>query len=191
VSVSFGGIAAPLLYVSPTQINCVVPYEAANLASPWVQVTYGGAPSNQFRLSSMAAAVPGIFAQDGSGKGAGAIIDSAGALNGPDNPAAQGSIITFYMTGEGQTNPAGTTGLVTQLNTSPGGPITPQPLLPVGVTIGGQPATVTFYGEAPGMVSGVLQVNVQVPTGLPSGSLPIIVSVGSSVSQSGLTILVK
>jgi hypothetical protein len=38
--------------------------------------------------------------------------------------------------------------------------------------------TLAFYGEAPGMVTGVLQANVQVPGGLPGGNLPLLVSFG-------------
>jgi uncharacterized protein (TIGR03437 family) len=59
----------------------------------------------------------------------------------------------------------------------------PQPVLPVTVTIDGQPATVAFYGEAPAIVSGVMQVNVTIPNGLRPGDLPVIVKVGEFPSQ--------
>jgi hypothetical protein len=46
--------------------------------------------------------------------------------------------------------PKGVTGGVTTVDTSSGGPLTPQPITGAAtVTIGGQPATVTFHGEAP------------------------------------------
>jgi uncharacterized protein (TIGR03437 family) len=64
-------------------------------------------------------------------------------------------------------------------------------LLPVAVTIGGKAAPVLFYGEAPYMVAGVMQVNVQVPDGLPSGNLPLVVSVGGVDSQGGDMVAVK
>ena len=57
--------------------------------------------------------------------------------------------------------------------------------------IGGQPAVVAFYGEAPGMVSGVMQLNVQIPANAASGKLPIAVTVGGNSSQSGVTMSVR
>jgi len=94
------------------------------------------------------------------------------------------------MTGEGQTNPAGVTGKVTTVSATP--PLTPAPLLPVSVLIGGQPAAaIPFFGEAPGLVSGVLQLNVTIPNNVGTGDLPIVVSVGSNQSQSGVTVSVK
>jgi uncharacterized protein (TIGR03437 family) len=61
----------------------------------------------------------------------------------------------------------------------------------VAVIIGGQPASVAFYGEAPGFISGVMQLNVQIPANVPAGDLPILVSVGDSNSQKGLTVSVN
>jgi uncharacterized protein (TIGR03437 family) len=70
-------------------------------------------------------------------------------------------------------------------------PLTPQPLLPVSVTIGGQNAAVLFYGEAPDLVSGAMQLNVQIPANAASGNLPITVYVGAASSQGGVTISVQ
>ncbi len=97
--------------------------------------------------------------------------------------------VAVAVTGEGQTVPAGVTGKVTTVSPTP--PLTPQPLLPVAVLINGQPATVAFYGEAPTIVSGVMQLNVQIPPNAPSGDLPVQVSVGGNVSQNGVTISVQ
>jgi len=93
------------------------------------------------------------------------------------------------MTGEGQTTPAGVTGKVTTVASAP--PLTPSPLLAIGVTIGGQPANYVFAGEAPGIVSGVLQLNVVIPATVSAGDLPLIVSIGGVPSQTGVTISVK
>jgi uncharacterized protein (TIGR03437 family) len=102
-----------------------------------------------------------------------------------------GSTIVLYVTGEGQTLPAGVTGAVTQINNSPGASLTPIPPLPLRVTIGGVQAPVTFFGEAPGVVSGVMQINAQIPAGLPSGDLPLLVSLGGVSSRTGVTVSVK
>jgi uncharacterized protein (TIGR03437 family) len=193
--VTFAGYSAPLTYVSATQINCVVPYEVAGLLSPSVQVTYAGQTSNVYSLSA-AATVPGIFSQNGSGSGPGAVLNASGTVNGPNSPAAKGSIIVIYMTGEGQTSGVngarGVTGSVTQVTTLPNGnPFTPQPLFIPAVTIGGQPATIQFYGEAPGDVAGVMQLNVVVPTAAASGTDALMVSIGGASSQSGITVSVQ
>jgi uncharacterized protein (TIGR03437 family) len=190
VTVSFGGHAAPLTYVSATQINAVVPYEIAGASTISVAVTYNGQTSNQPSLQ-LTATAPAIFTQSGNGSGPGAILNQDFSLNTQTNPAAQGSTIQIYMTGEGLTAPAQATGTVTPVNTSGTGPITPAPEQSITVLIGGQPAQVQFAGEAPGDVAGVLQVNAQVPSSAGSGALPVMVRVGNAISQTGVTVWVK
>ena len=71
------------------------------------------------------------------------------------------------------------------------GPL-PQPVLPVTVTIDGQPANVTYYGAAPGQAAGLMQVNVQIPVGVrPGGYVPAVLQVGTALSQPGVTIAVS
>jgi uncharacterized protein (TIGR03437 family) len=81
------------------------------------------------------------------------------------------------------TVPAGVDGRVT-------GTVLPKPVAPVTATIGGVPATVVFAGEAPNDVAGVMQVNVTVPANLPTGALPLVLTVGAASSQPGVTIAV-
>ena len=159
--VLFDGIAAPLLYVSSTQLNIVVPYEVSG--STIMQVLYQGNPSATTTLG-VTASSPGIFG----------IANQDGSVNSSTSPAPAGSVLVIYGTGEGQTNPAGIDGNV---NNS----IFPAPVLPVSVKIGGQIANVLYAGAAPGFVSGVLQVNVQIPSGL-TGSQPVQLAIGSAAS---------
>jgi uncharacterized protein (TIGR03437 family) len=189
-SILVNGIPAPLLYVSPTQINCVVPYEVAGAPFLGVQAVFSTLPSNSFQVRPSAAS-PGIFTLNGSGSGPAAILNGTGGVNGPNNAASVGSTIVIFLTGEGQTKPAGITGAVTVVNPSPNGPLTPQPVAAPVVTIGGATAQVSFYGEAPGLVSGVLQINAVVPSALPSGDLPLAVSIGGAKSQSGVTVSIR
>ena len=190
VSVTFSGYPAPLIYASDTQINCVVPYEVSGVPNVLLQVNYF-VQSAALALNTTAV-VPGIFTLDSSGIGTVAAANSTGGYNGPNNPAVTGSTITFYLTGEGQTKPGGVTGGVTAVNTSSGGPLTPQPQAGApAVSIGGQPATVTFYGEAPGMVAGIMQLNIQIPAGLTGGRLPLIASLGGAFSQSYVAVWVR
>jgi uncharacterized protein (TIGR03437 family) len=91
--------------------------------------------------------------------------------------------VIFYATGGGQTNPAGVDG-------SPAAAPYPSPVEPVSVTIGGTKAAVAYAGAAPGFIAGLLQINVQIPTGLLS-TAPLILTIGSASSQPASTITIK
>jgi uncharacterized protein (TIGR03437 family) len=187
VEVLFNGIPAPMIYASSTQVSAVVPYEMASAANPSVWISYGGQTSSAYQLS-LAAAAPSLFAQNASGSGPGAILNQDNTLNGPGHAAGKGSIVQVYMTGEGQTNPPGVTGRIT-----PVGQVgdLPHLVLPIQVWIDGQSAVYTYAGEAPGMVAGVMQVNVQIPANAPSGALSIQVKIGENMSQNGITVSVQ
>jgi uncharacterized protein (TIGR03437 family) len=195
VQVLFNGILAPMIYATATQISAVVPYEIAPISSPSVWIKYVGQTSNAYPLSS-ATTVPGVFTQNASGSGPGAILNQNNSLNGPGNPAARGSIVQLFMTGEGQTSPGSTTGAITAA-TLPPPQVTPAPLLAVAVLINGQPAQWTYAGEAPGLAAGLMQLNVQIPPNatIPAGqttaNLSIVVSIGGNFSQTGVTVSVQ
>ena len=72
----------------------------------------------------------------------------------------------MYMTGEGTTSPTGTDGGIAAFNGTP----LAKPILPVTATVGGIPATVEYYGSAPSIIYGVMQVNVRIPANAPSGA---------------------
>lgn len=188
VQVLVNGIPAPIIYASSTQISAVIPYELAPFTSATVLVRYLGQSSNGV-LMNVSTTAPGVFTQDASGTGLGAILNQNSTTNSASNPAARGETVVIYMTGEGQTSPAGVTGKVTTVNPAP--PLTPAPVALVGVLIGGQPAQIAFQGEAPDMVSGVMQLNVVVPTTIAAGLQPVVVTVGPNSSQTGVTIALK
>jgi uncharacterized protein (TIGR03437 family) len=189
VQVLFNGTAAPMIYASSTQVSAVVPYEMASVASPSVWIKYAGQASNAYQLTTTAT-VPGLFTQNASGSGPGAILNQDNSVNGPGNRAAKGSIVQVFMTGEGQTSPPSVTGAITAA-TLPPPQVTPGPLLAVGVTINGLPALYVYAGEAPGLVAGMMQLNVQIPANAASGDLPIVVSIGGKASQNGVTVSVQ
>ena len=182
--VLFDNVAAPLIYVSANQVSAIVPYAAAGRSTTQVQVEYRGVKSPAVTVPVVAAA-PGLFTIDSSGRGQGALLNQDLSVNSAANAAPRGSVVILFATGEGQSNPAGVDGKLT------GEPL-PRPVLPVAVTIGGQPATVLYAGGAPGLVAGVLQVNVRVPDGVtPGPAVPVVVTVGSAASQSGVTVAVR
>jgi uncharacterized protein (TIGR03437 family) len=189
VQVLFNGIPAPMIYASTTQVSAVVPYEIAPVPNPSVWIQYALQTSNVWPLTT-AATVPGLFTQNASGSGAGAILNQDNSLNGPGNAAAKDSIVQMFLTGEGQTNPPSVTGAITTASL-PAPQVTPAPPLAIQVRINGQPALYVYAGEAPGQVAGVMQLNVQIPANAPSGNLSITVSIGGNVSQNGVTVSVQ
>jgi uncharacterized protein (TIGR03437 family) len=190
--VLINGFAAPMIYASASQVSAVVPYQLAQFTSATVLVKFLGQTSNGVTVN-MATTAPGIFTLNSSGTGPGAILNSNNSVNGPGTgatvPANRGDTVVVYMTGEGQTSPPGVTGKVTTVSSTP--PLTPGPLLPVSVTIGGQAANWTFAGGAPGFVAGVMQLNVVIPTNINAGDQEILVTIGGNQSQRGVTVSVK
>ena len=189
VEMLFNGTPAPMIYAGSTQVSAVVPYEITSISSLSVWIDYAGHTSNPYPLT-LAATAPGLFSQNSSGSGPGAILNQDYSLNGPGHAAAKGSIVMVYMTGEGQTSPQPATGTITTA-TLPPPQVTPAPAQPIQVWINGQQAVYTYAGEAPGMVAGVMQLNVQIPANAPSGALEILVYIGTIQSQSGITVSVQ
>ena len=176
-TVTFNRIAAPLLYVSATAVAAIVPYSMNGQVSADIRVNFNGrnTPINTVPLFPTA---PGIFTADSTGGGQAAALNQNGTLNNVNNPAQIGSIVTLYATGEGQTSPGGVDGKTA--STAP----YPAPIQPVSVTIGGFSAVVNYAGAAPTLVAGVMQINVQVPSGIaPGNSIPVVLAIGGVRSR--------
>ena len=187
VTVTIGGFAAPLVYASSSQINAIVPYQVAGQIAPTVVVKYLGQTSNGYALQTTVAA-PGIFTQSSQGTGPGAILNQNYTVNGPTTPAAKNSIVQVFMTGEGVTTPTAVTGKVNNVTSASQLPV---PLLSVSASVGGVPAQVVFAAEAPNTVSGVLQVNLVIPSTVASGPNAIVINIGTAPSQNGVTVTVQ
>jgi uncharacterized protein (TIGR03437 family) len=187
VTVTFNNVSAPLIYVSATQINAIVPYEVAGQTTVPVEVQFGGMTSAILQ-ANVVATDPGIFSVSQGGSGQGAILNQDYSVNGANNPAAKGSVIQIFATGEGQLVPAVATGSVT-----PGAPPFSKPVAtPVTVTIGGQTAQIEYAGEAPTLVSGVIQINAVIPAGAASGNQPVVVTIGTnSNTNQNITVAVQ
>jgi len=182
VRVLFDGTAAPLIYVSATQISAMVPY-GIGISSTQIQVTYQGVASDPVQ-KSVAMSAPGIFTADSSGIGQAAMTNADGSYNSTSNPATPGSYVTFYITGEGQTDPPGSDG-----NVAAG---TANVNLPVTVQVAGRTAQVLYAGSAPGNVNGFAQINAVIPADLQyGGNLPLTVQIGGVSSQAGVTLAVS
>lgn len=129
------------------------------------------------------AAQPGLFTLDGT---AAATINQDGTINSATNPAPRGTIIALYATGEGATDPEG---VEARVNT---GSTLPKPRLPVIVRFGTVEATPVYAGAAPDSVTGLMQVNVRIPDSAPTGNaVPVTLAVGTSLSQTGVTVALR
>jgi len=185
LTVTFDDIPAPLTFANATQINAIVPYEIAGRAVTRLVVKRGTQSSSPIQLQ-VANAAPAIFSLSQGGGGQGAILNFDGVVNGPGTPAAKNSVVQIFATGAGQINPGGVTGSVTPVT-----PPFPAPTGNVSVTIGGLPAEVTFSGMAPGLASGVWQINARIPQNVASGNQPIVVTVGNNTSLPNITVAVQ
>jgi uncharacterized protein (TIGR03437 family) len=184
--VLFDGVEAPIIYTSAGQVSTVVPYRLAGAKTTSVVVEYQGVRSAPLvlpiRPSKMA-----LFTLDSSGGGPAAALNADNSVNSASNSVVRGSVIVLYGTGLGVLQPApGDTTLIG----------TPLPLATAKVTatIGDKSAKVLYAGGAPGLVAGVVQINLEVPADAPTGAaVEVIVRVGEDAypSQDGVTIAVR
>jgi uncharacterized protein (TIGR03437 family) len=173
-------VPAPIVAVSAGQINVQVPWELAGQTSAQVKVIvdepFGSSIYSNVVTATLNDYVPAFFTNNG--------VANAANNNGiitSSNPAVRGQFISLFANGLGPVSntPADGAGAGSNSITT----TTPT------VSIGGQPATVQFHGLAPGFA--IYQVNVQVPSGISTGSQPITISIGGQTSPSGVVIPVQ
>ena len=173
-SVTVGGKAAPLVFVSGGQINAQIPYEIAEADHVPVVVTVNGVSSLAGEVSVVTAA-PGIL-QFGNKR---AVVQNEDySVNDTGNPAKTGSYVVAYLTGLGALDHAIATG------TAAGGEPLSRPRATVSATLGGQAVEVVFAGMTPGFV-GLAQMNFQIP-GLAAGDYPLVISVNGEKSNAAM-----
>ncbi len=196
--VLFDGKPAPLLFVQESQINAIVPASAAPgnhdiSTQVWISVIRtltGAVPSSSGLRTVITRAAPGLFTQDGSGLGPGAILNEDGTLNSVSNPAARGSVVALFATGGGLTSPLLGDGQIATI-------AAPLSTVGAGVAIGDRFANVLYAGTAPGLVNGALQINARIPEDAPTGAaVPIVVfaQLGAEIfffGQAGVTVAVR
>jgi len=184
-TVLIGTAAAPVLYTSATQVAAMVPFDLSQ-GNTQVSVGYQGPFSTSVNVSVIPVAL-GLFTLNSAGSGQVLAVDNnTGAIIDAGHPAKAGQFVQLYITGAGQTTPAGENGRIFS-GTSPKLPNAGQ----ATATIGGKTATVNYTGTQVGLVEGVLQVNVQIPDGLPAGNATITLQLGGQTTQSGVTIAVS
>ena len=184
VTVAFNGIAGPLLYVSPQQINIQAPYEIAGGAQATLTLTSQEIKATDSRTLPVVARNPvafltptvyadlgkcGLFLLDIQLGPLPLAFNSDGSPNTCLNRAVAGSVVRIFLAGLGVTVPAPVTGAV---NPNPGIPLN----LPIAFG-GGLAATVVSAVALPGSISGVWQVDVRMPAN--RGTVPVSLFVDS------------
>src|ERR1017187_4959290 len=187
-SVSVYGIAAPLFYVSPTQINFQMPSSndttpGASTAAGIVVSTAAGASDTYVSVSSGLSAAPGIFTMNASGCGQGAVLNvSTGgstSLNSRTNSATPGDYISIYGTGSGLVYNQPPDGVPAPSNPLAPAEIAGGPLFDLeGAGDGG-----FWVGRAPGFV-GLDQFNYQVPETVRQGCAVPLQILSDNISRS-------
>lgn len=177
VHVIVGGLLAPLLYVSPGQVNFLMP---ANLQAGQTTVTLvrdsAATPASPVTLLEVA---PAVFVVNSLL----AAEHADGSLITPDSPAQPGEVIVIFCTGLGRTNPRQVDGSV---------PLAAAPILlmeQLQVLLDGQAApaaNILYAGITPGY-PGLYQINLRLPDGV-SGSPALQVALENQVSQSSLAL---
>jgi uncharacterized protein (TIGR03437 family) len=171
--ITVNGQPIPLIFVSPTQVNAQMPFQAVGAETVVVHTPAGISPNFNLIVEPNA---PAVFLSGVAGPETNlpTIIRAAnGQLATDSNPIHPGDTLVIYVTGLGQTNPSGLTGYP-----APGTPLADALTVPT-VSLGNANLSVGFAGLAPGEV-GVYQINVTVPSNVPTGlSLPLTINQGA------------
>lgn len=173
VQVTVGGLPAPLLYVSPSQINFQAPVGTPVGGLQEIQVSR--VSTSQVLASwlfPISAVSPGLFTVDGSGSGQLAALNQDGSVNNGANPAKAGSIVTLFATGQGVIDGMPPDGQPAQGMVST--PESPEVFINSGFVPAGD---VQFSGLAPGF-AGLWQINVRVPSNVPPGDVDVFIIYG-------------
>jgi uncharacterized protein (TIGR03437 family) len=163
------------LFVSPGQINAILPSKTPTGSATIVVSTSGG--------SSTPAAFEvvdhsfGINSVNQSGSGPGIVDDHNYKLITLNSAAQAGDVIIIWGTGLGSV-----------AGNEAGGPLPGNlPNIPVKVYVGSKPATITYQGRS-GCCAGVDQIAVQVPAGVTGCYVPVAVQI-NNVDSNWVTII--
>ncbi|HYZ82817.1 MAG TPA: PQQ-binding-like beta-propeller repeat protein [Bryobacteraceae bacterium] len=159
--VFFNGVAAPLLFAQANQVNAIVPFEVVGPGTADVEISHSGQMTQTVTVS-VVEKQPGIFTIGGTGSGQAIVQNADGSLNSSSNLAAKGSTVSIFATGAGQTTPALPDGAFAPNDFS-------RPILRITVLIGGIGAEVIDARVPQGLFAGLIQVDVRIPAGAPSG----------------------
>ncbi len=188
-SVSIGGKAAFVDYISPGQVNVVVPSDVPTGLQQLTVTTAAGTSSDyQITVNALEPGLlaPAAFKIGGTQYVAAFFPDNsaalpAGAITGlPSHPAKPGDIVTLYGIGFGPVIPNIPAGQIVEGSNKLASSFE--------MSIGGLPATVQYAGLAPNY-TGLYQINVVVPN--VSGNSPLTFTLGATAGTQTLYLSVE
>jgi len=174
VEVLIDGVAAPLLYVSATQINAVAPVELSLDSIVDMNLTVNGTALPAFRMA-VDSQPPEVFP---------AAMNQDGTVNSAANPAKAGSFVTVWADNAGTFSTVDGQVASGAQTTYCACTILDQPLVSGALLPPDSQVNVSYAGAAPGLVNGITQINFQIP---PYSGAPFeqafYLEVGASVSN--------
>lgn len=185
VKIAVNGRPAPISFVSPTQVNFLMPYELAQSFAT-IQLTSNGVAASPITLYASPSA-PGIFtltSDDGTyppGIGPAAVLHADYSLITAEHPATAGETLQLYVTGLGTVTPNVADGFAAP--SSPPAMVDDFVLIDiVDANFVDSPANVAFAGLAPGF-AGLYQVNFVVPAGVAPGMAYINITTSVAITS--------
>ena len=185
VSVTVGGLPAYVYFISPGQLNVLVP-QSLRTGNLDVVVTTRAGRSAVFTVNCVAA-VPALFRFDPQARRYAAAVFGNGAYAGPTGlfgsalatrPANRGEVVQLFATGLGSVG--STDGITNEAVVS----ITNR----VTATLGGVNARVTFAGR---VGAGQYQINLEVPASAGAGDQALRISISGVQSDAGVFLAVQ
>jgi uncharacterized protein (TIGR03437 family) len=158
-TVSVGGLPAVISYISPGQVNALVPM-SVQPGQQGVVVSNGGGTSAAYSMT-INSLEPGLCQTTTNGvEYVTAVVNGTYTYISPSQPAQPGQVLNFFGVGFGPVSPAPPAGqTVTQLNSLTNS---------LQIQIGGVTAQLDYQGLAPDAL-GLYQFNVVVPN-VPAGN---------------------
>jgi uncharacterized protein (TIGR03437 family) len=176
VQVTIDLVLAPLIFVSPTQINFLIP-ATIRPGRRTLRVARSGLEGPAVQVD-IAAAAPGLFTSDGA---AAIAVRADGSLVTAETPASPGDVVLLFATGLGATTPSfdalavpDRAAVITRLSE-------------FDVLLNGTPmaaSNILYAGVTPGF-AGLYQINLRLPEGTPPGP-EVQLRIGESTSPRGL-----
>lgn len=166
VSVTFNGVPAPLLYVSPSQVNLQVPYEVSGQTAVHMQIDLPATSGTltESRDFTVAERAPSVFVAESGMLVCGPTtvfgqhplsLNEDGTPNSCQNPAAPGSTVTIFLSGLGATT------------STESGAVSPPTPIPLNLGLSNANGVFRFVSSesVPGAISGIWALKLQVRDG--------------------------
>jgi len=169
VQVLFDDAAAPLLYVSDTQVNAIVPFALSGQTSARLRLSWNGVAAPDFPVA-VVPTMPEIFMSAG---GYAAAVNEDGSLNSADHPAKPGSVVAIWATGTGAI--AARDG---EIATSA------HDYYCCSIQASYGTVEVLYAGAAPTLAAGITQINFRIRVSSGFGILVVQIVAGDRISDS-------